>query len=81
MESEHLDAAREIDQMYHGAKLQAAAFNEPERIWQEHEQVRSAMLPRPEEAASQLPPMEVIARMHRKLRDSGILKPRSEERH
>jgi hypothetical protein len=75
IEMDRLNDVQAIDRMYHGAKLTAAAFGEPERIWKEHEEVRAAMLRGPVQRPSALPPMEVLARIHRKLIDAGVLKP------
>jgi hypothetical protein len=83
VESEHLEAAHEIDSRYHEAKLTAAAFNDPERIWSEHEQVRAAILtgaqPKPE--MSQADWMARVAAIDRKMRNAGLVPPRSGEMH
>ena len=78
IEAERLDAARALDEEYHRAKLMAAAVNQPERIWEEHSQVRAALLAQHEPARpSQLPPMEVIAAIHQRLVAAGLRKPDS----
>jgi len=61
--------------MYHEAKLTAAAFNEPERIWTEHEQVRAALL-RPGTLPAPMTDAqlrEAVARIHRKLQKAGLV--------
>jgi hypothetical protein len=79
VEADWLEAAQEIDRMYHGAKLTAAAFAEPERIWTEHEQVRTAILG----GAARTPAMtrnEWLARVaaiDRKMRQAGLVPPHS----
>jgi hypothetical protein len=78
IEIERLQDAQAIDRMYHGAKLTAAAFGEPDRIWKEHEQVRNAMLRAPAEPPPR-PALDVMA-LHRRLVDAGLL-PRSGEMH
>jgi len=79
-EMDRLTDAAAIDARYHQAKLMAAAFAEPDRIWEEHEQVRTVLL-RP---AYQPPPkmsdehwLEAVARIHRKLQKAGLVKPDS----
>jgi hypothetical protein len=79
IEMDRLNDSQAIDRMYHGAKLTAAAFGEPERIWQEHEQVRAALLRAPAEAPGP-PPLDVMA-LHRRLVDLGLVPPRSGEMH
>jgi hypothetical protein len=83
VEAEWLDAAQEIDRMYHGAKLNAAAFNEPERIWSEHEQIRTALL-RPSRPPAVMPDeqfMEAVARIHRKMQQAGLAPQSTGELH
>jgi hypothetical protein len=47
LETERLDEAKRKDEDYHRAKLTAAALNDPERIWTEHDAFRSATLAPP----------------------------------
>jgi hypothetical protein len=67
-----------MDGRYHLAKLIAAGFAEPERIWREHDEYRNGLLAafRPEP-----PPnenwLDVVARIHRKMQRSGLLAPQS----
>jgi hypothetical protein len=73
-----MDAAQELDAKYHHAKLIARAFNDPESLWREHDEVRRGLLTVEQPTkASGLPPMEVIAKIHRRLHEAGLLKPRS----
>jgi hypothetical protein len=78
LEMDRLTASQEIDARYHTAKLTAAAFGEPERIWQEHEQIRAAML-RTALPPAETAPLDVMA-LHRRLVDAGLV-PRSGEMH
>lgn len=47
VESDRLEGAAHMDRQYHLAKLVAAAFNDPERIWTEHEEYRAALIRQP----------------------------------
>jgi hypothetical protein len=78
IEMDRLTDSQAIDRMYHGAKLTAAAFGEPDRIWKEHEQVRAALLRSPEPQAEPKP-VDVFS-IHRRLVDAGLV-PRSGEMH
>jgi hypothetical protein len=40
-DADRLEAAAAMDRTYHLAKLTAAAFGQPERIWDEHEAYRA----------------------------------------
>jgi hypothetical protein len=81
VEAEWLESAQKIDQMYHMAKLIAAAFNQPERIWSEHEQVRDTLLrandPTQPAPMTDAQLMEAVARIHRKMQGAGLVKPTS----
>jgi len=77
---DRLEGAREMDRLYHAAKLQAAAFNEPDRIWQEHDQVRAALLNGAPVAQQEMSREEWLARVaeiDRKMRAAGLVKPTS----
>jgi hypothetical protein len=71
-----MDAAAATDGRYHAAKLTAAAFNEPERIWSEHEEYRAAVL-----APSAAPRREMtrdewqaaVARIHAKMQRAHLV--------
>jgi hypothetical protein len=83
VEADWLEAAQDIDRMYHGAKLTAAAFAEPERIWSEHERVRSAILGAHVPIRHELSREEWLARVaaiDRKMRQAGLV-PHSGEMH
>lgn len=74
VEAERLADAAQIDRMYHQAKLTAAAFAEPERIWREHEQVRNAILTAPQSPV--VAPdnwLERVAAIHRKMQRAGLI--------
>ncbi len=78
LEQDLLDEARAIDARYHAAKLVAAAFVEPERIWTEHEAMRAALLaPRDAEptALSTEDHLALAARIHERLIAAGVLSP------
>lgn len=49
---DRLDGAHTMDGQYHGAKLTAAAFNDPARIWEEHERFRGYVLSEPTASAT-----------------------------
>jgi DNA-binding GntR family transcriptional regulator len=81
---DRLRDAQAIDRMYHRAKLNAAAFGEPERIWREHEQVRAAILARPSDAPREMTRDEWLSRVaaiDQKMRNAGLRPPRSGELH
>jgi hypothetical protein len=44
LDAERMEAVGHMDAQYHLGKLIAAAFNDPERIWSEHEEFRSSAL-------------------------------------
>jgi hypothetical protein len=79
VESERLEAAQEMDGKYHLAKLIARAFNDPESLWREHEEIRQAMLAphQPEPPRGGLPPMEQIVAIHQKMLKAGLIQPTS----
>jgi hypothetical protein len=86
LEMDRLTDVQAMDRMYHGAKLTAAAFGEPERIWKEHEEVRAAML-RPIADPTTEPPtidrsehLKLALSIQDRLTAAGIL-PRSGEMH
>lgn len=79
LEQDRLDQGAEVDRVYHSAKLTAAAFNEPDRIWQEHQQVRDAML-NGAEVAPEMTRDEWLARVadiDRRMRRAGLVPPHS----
>ena len=81
VEAERLEDVRGMDRVYHGAKLTAAAFNEPARIWEEHQQVRDALLsstPAPREM-SRGEWLARVAAIDRKMRRAGLVKPTTGE--
>jgi hypothetical protein len=75
VEAEWLEDARRTDIRYHLAKLIAAAFNEPERIWSEHDDVRRALLAAgsPTSATPARSFDDVVA-IHRRLVAVGLIK-------
>lgn len=77
MDADRLEQARLIDERYHLAKLVAAAIHKPDLVWEEHEQVRHALLAPPTTPPSGLPSMEQIARIHRRLIEVGLRQPDS----
>lgn len=83
MEAEYLESAHQTDTRYHQAKLVAAAFNEPERIWTEHEQVRALILsgaqPKPKMGRDEW--LARVAAIDRKMQEAGLVPPRSGEMH
>jgi hypothetical protein len=85
LEMDRLTDVQAMDRMYHGAKLTAAAFGEPERIWKEHEEVRAAML-RPATPTPELPTIDrsehlkLALSIQERLSAAGII-PRSGEMH
>jgi hypothetical protein len=84
IEMDRLTASQEIDARYHAAKLTAAAFGEPERIWREHQEVRAAMLhgvPAAPPAMGRDEWLARVAAIDRKLQQAGLRPPRSGELH
>ena len=79
MEAEYLDSAHQTDTRYHQAKLVAAAFNEPERIWREHDEVRALILsgaqPTPQMGRDEW--LQRVAAIDRKMQQAGLVPPHS----
>ncbi len=72
-ENDRLEGAAQMDRQYHFAKLVAAAFNDPERIWAEHEEYRAALIrPAPERPA---PTFDDVVRIHRRMQAAGLVPP------
>jgi hypothetical protein len=73
---ERLDDAQRVDRAYHGAKLTAAAFNDPARIWTEHDQVRQALLqassPRPA-ALDRTAHIQQALTIQQRMMDAGLI--------
>jgi hypothetical protein len=75
-EHDRLEAAAAMDRTYHEAKLTAAAFNQPERIWQEHEAYRSGLVEAPEQKSAALSRddhMALALRVQRQLAKAGLI--------
>jgi hypothetical protein len=84
VEAERLDAAQQMDGKYHFAKLIARGFNDPESLWQEHEQVRAAILTPERSGPREMTRDEWLARVasiDRRMRQAGLVPTRSGEMH
>lgn len=65
---ERLESAATMDGQYHAAKLTAAAFADPARIWTEHEEFRSLVLTdraAPPREALEASALALLARVNR----------------
>lgn len=77
---ERLDDAQQVDRAYHVAKLTAAAFNDPPRIWDEHEEYRRSLLApaHPESPAmDRSAHLDLALSVQQRMVTAGIIPPHS----
>lgn len=73
-ESDRLEHAREMDGRYHLAKLVSNALNDPQLIWDEHQEFRLELLTAAQPDRPQpTPDWAKVQAIHRRLVESGIV--------
>lgn len=71
LDADRLEDAQAVDGTYHAAKLTAAAFGEPKRIWEEHAEMRARLLTPGTERKRHT--FDEVVAIHQRMKSAGLV--------